>query len=197
MKWPIWNACVSDRKGLDSVPVVDSQLKTLIRLLAATADGDKNAFSRLYRLTSPKLYAIAIRILKTEGQAQECLQEAYLSVWRQAATYQEGKAAPMTWLVTIVRNRALDMLRRQRHELRREDIELDLLSAPPSGNTLDRMAIDKCLQELKADQRECLQLAYFEGLTHPELADRLSHPIGTIKTWIRRGLEQLRQCLEA
>ena len=197
MKWPIWNACVSDRKGLDSVPVVDSQLKTLIRLLAATADGDKNAFSRLYRLTSPKLYAIAIRILKTEGQAQECLQEAYLSVWRQAATYQEGKAAPMTWLVTIVRTRALDMFRRQRHELRREDIELDLLSAPPSGNTLDRMAIDKCLQELKADQRDCLQLAYFEGLTHPELADRLSHPIGTIKTWIRRGLEQLRQCLEA
>ncbi len=197
MKWPIWNACVIDRKGLDSVPVVDSQLKTLIRLLAATADGDKNAFSRLYRLTSPKLYAIAIRILKTEGQAQECLQEAYLSVWRQAATYQQGKAAPMTWLVTIVRNRALDMLRRQRHELRREEIELDLLSAPPSGETLDRMAIEKCLQELKTDQRACLQLAYFEGLTHPELADRLSHPIGTIKTWIRRGLEQLRQCLEA
>jgi RNA polymerase sigma-70 factor (ECF subfamily) len=179
------------------MPVINSQLKTLMRLLAATAEGDKNAFSRLYRLTSPKLYAIAIRILKTEGQAQECLQEAYLSVWRQAATYQAGKAAPMTWLVTIVRNRALDMLRRQRHELRQEEIELDLLSAPPSGETLDRMAIEKCLQELKTDQRACLQLAYFEGLTHPELADRLRHPIGTIKTWIRRGLEQLRQCLEA
>ncbi len=179
------------------MPVIDSQLKTLIRLLAATAEGDKNAFSRLYRITSPKLYAIAVRILKTEGQAQECLQEAYLSVWRQAATYQEGKAAPMTWLVTIVRNRALDMLRRQRHELRRDEIEVDMLSAPSSGSTVDRLAIEKCLQALRADQRECLQLAYFEGLTHPELADRLSHPIGTIKTWIRRGLEQLRQCLEA
>ncbi len=179
------------------MPVIDSQLKTLIRLLAATAAGDKNAFSRLYRLTSPKLYAIALRILKTEGQAQECLQEAYLSVWRQAATYQAGKAAPMTWLVTIVRNRALDILRRQRHELRREDIELDMLSAPPTGSKVDRLAIEKCLQALRADQRECLQLAYFEGLTHPELAERMHHPLGTIKTWIRRGLEQLRQCLEA
>jgi RNA polymerase sigma-70 factor (ECF subfamily) len=197
MKWPISSACESDLKGLDSVPVVDSQLKMLIRLLAATAEGDKNAFSRLYRLTSPKLYAIAVRILKTEGQAQECLQEAYLSVWRQAATYQQGKAAPMTWLVTIVRNRALDMLRRQRHDLRREEIEVDMLSAPPTANTIDRLAIEKCMRGLRADQRECLQLAYFEGLTHPELADRLSHPIGTIKTWIRRGLEQLRQCLEA
>jgi RNA polymerase sigma-70 factor (ECF subfamily) len=179
------------------IVVADSQLRILIRLLAATAEGDKNAFSRLYRLTSPKLYAIALRILKTEGQAQECLQEAYLSVWRQAATYQEGKAAPMTWLVTIVRNRALDMLRRQRHELRRDEVELDMLSAPQSDHTVDSLAIEKCLQVLREDQRECLQLAYYEGLTHPELADRLSHPIGTIKTWIRRGLEQLRQCLEA
>ena len=177
--------------------VADSQLRILIRLLAATAEGDKSAFSRLYRLTSPKLYAIALRILKTEGQAQECLQEAYLSVWRQAATYQEGKAAPMTWLVTIVRNRALDMLRRQRHEMRREEIELDMLGAPQSDNAVDNLAVEKCLQQLRADQRECLQLAYFEGLTHPELAEQLNHPIGTIKTWIRRGLEQLRQCLEA
>ena len=177
--------------------VTKSQLPTLIRLLAATAEGDKNAFSRLYRLTSPKLYAIALRILKVEGQAQDCLQEAYLSVWRQAATYQEGKAAPMTWLVTIVRNRALDMLRRQRHELRREDIELDMLTAPEPDPAMDRLAIEKCLQDLRADQRECVRLAYYEGLTHPELANRLSHPIGTIKTWIRRGLEQLRQCLEA
>ena len=177
--------------------VADSQSSIMIRLLAATAEGDKNAFSRLYRLTSPKLYAIALRILKTESQAQECLQEAYLSVWRQAATYQQGKAAPMTWLVTIVRNRALDLLRRQRHELRREDIELDMLNAPVPEDTVDSLAVEKCLRLLRSDQRECLQLAYFEGLTHPELADRLSHPIGTIKTWIRRGLEQLRQCLEA
>jgi RNA polymerase sigma-70 factor (ECF subfamily) len=184
----------TNQKGL--ILVADSQLRILIRLLAATAEGDKNAFSRLYRLTSPKLYAIALRILKTEGHAQECLQEAYLSVWRQAATYQQGKAAPMTWLVTIVRNRALDMLRRQRHELRREEVELDLLSDTPSEQ-VDSLAIEKCLQRLRADQRECVLLAYYEGLTHPELADRLSHPIGTIKTWIRRGLEQLRQCLEA
>lgn len=176
--------------------VAGNELDILIRLLAATAEGDKNAFSRLYRLTSPKLYAIALRILRIESQAQDCLQEAYLSVWRQAATYQIGKAAPMTWLVTIVRNRAFDMLRRQRHELNREEVELDMLSAPPAADAVDRLAIEKCLQLLRDDQRECLQLAYYEGLTHPELAERLCHPIGTIKTWIRRGLEQLRQCLE-
>ena len=177
--------------------VADSQTSILLHLLAATADGDKNAFSRLYRLTSPKLYAIALRILKTESHAQECLQDSYLSVWRQAATYQHGKAAPMTWLVTIVRNRALDLLRRQRHDLRREDLELDLLSTSANEDVVDNLAVEKCLRLLRSDQRECLQLAYYEGLTHPELAERLSHPIGTIKTWIRRGLEQLRQCLEA
>ena len=173
----------------------DSQIRILTDLLTATARGDHRACSRLYRLTSPKLYAVALRILKTEGPAQDCLQEAFLSVWRQAASYQRGKAAPMTWLVTIVRNRALDMLRRQRHDLLTEDIELDMLIAPDTAVPFDRMAIDKCLHTLKQDQRDCIVLAYYEGLTHPELAERLGRPVGTIKTWIRRGLEQLRQCL--
>ncbi|HID48298.1 MAG TPA: sigma-70 family RNA polymerase sigma factor [Chromatiales bacterium] len=175
----------------------DSQNRILTELLAATARGDKPAYSRLYRLTSPKLYAVALRILKTEGPAQDCLQEAFLSVWRQAAGYQRGKAAPMTWLVTIVRNRALDMLRRQRHELLVENVEMDLLIAPDTAVPFDRMAIDKCLHTLKQDQRDCIMLAYFAGLTHPELAERLDRPVGTIKTWIRRGLERLRQCLQA
>lgn len=175
----------------------NTQVRILTDLLADTAQGDKQAFSRLYRLTSPKLYAIALRILKIEGPAQDCLQEAYTSIWRQAASYQRGKSAPMTWLVTIVRNRALDMLRRQRHDLLTEDTELDMLAAPDTDVQTDRMAIEKCLKELKESQRNCLVLAYYEGLTHPELATKLETPIGTIKTWIRRGLEQLRQCLEA
>lgn len=175
----------------------DSQSRILDELLAATARGDRQAFSRLYRLTSPKLYAVALRILKTEGAAQDCLQETCLSVWRQAASYRRGKGAPMTWLVTIVRNRALDMLRRQRHELRAENVELDMLIAPDTAVSFDRMAIDKCLHTLKQDQRDCIVLAYYEGLTHPELAARLDRPVGTIKTWIRRGLERLRQCLQA
>jgi len=177
--------------------VAETQLEILIRLLAATAEGDKNAFSRLYRLTSPKLYAVALRILRIEGTAQDCLQEAFLSVWRQAGSYQRGKAAPMTWLVTIVRNRALDMLRRQHHDLLAEDVELDMLIAPDTAVPFDRMAIDTCMQTLKAGQRECIALAYYEGLTHPELANRLDRPVGTINTWIRRGLEQLRRCLQA
>lgn len=105
-----------------------------------------------------------MRILKTEGQAQECLQEAYLSVWRQAATYQQGKAAPMTWLVTIVRNRALDMLRRQRHEIRREDVEVEMLSAPPSGNTVDRLAIREMHARPENGPKRVSAIGLFRGI---------------------------------
>jgi len=174
----------------------DLQPRILADLLAATANGDKAAYSRFYRLTSPKLYAVALRILKQEALAQDCLQDAYLSVWRQAAAYQKGRAAPMTWLVTIVRNRAIDILRKQRHSSQSDDAELEMLAAPGCSDALiDRLALEKCLEALQPKQRHCLTLAYYEGLTHPELSQRLTTPIGTIKTWIRRGLEQIRQCL--
>ncbi len=176
----------------------DTRTTLLVELLAATADGDKTAFARLYRLTSPKLFAIALRILKQETRAQECLQESYLSVWRQAAIYQPGKASPMTWLVTITRNRAIDLLRKQRSQPITEGAEIETFCSPGNPVSLtDQMAMQKCLDELKEAQQDCIRLAYFEGLTHPELAERLKLPVGTIKTWIRRGLQQLRQCLES
>lgn len=172
----------------------DALNPTLQKLLSAIADGDRTAFARLYRLTSPKLYAVALRILKDEGRAQDCLQDTYLKIWQQAAAYQGGKAAVMTWLSVILRHRALDMLRR-RHETG-DAIDPESLAAIPAFDPVDRLALEKCLKTLGARQRECIELAYHEGLTHPELAARLALPLGTVKTWIRRSLEKLRQCLQ-
>ncbi len=180
--------------------------RRLTALLAASAKGDKTAFAQLYRLTSPNLYAAALRILKQEGQAQECLQDAYINVWRRADRYDAERAAPMTWLVSIVRNRALDLLRQRRPEVHMENqaqlensIEAGLEGRADTAMGEDTdfsRGLKHCLETLQARQRECLQLAYYEGLTHPELAARVHAPLGSVKTWIRRGLLQLRACLD-
>ena len=174
----------------------------VVELLGRTARGDDKAFARLYRLTAPKLYASALRILKYEDQAQECLQEAFLSIWRHAGRYRRDKAAPTTWMTTIVRNRALDMLRRVHpEESLREPAALELLlDADPEASKLpyddSGRLLEKCLEQLRDEQRFALELAYYEGLTHPELAAKLDVPLGTVKTWLRRGLERLRNCLK-
>ncbi len=181
-------------RGGETLPLFD--------LLARTALGDQGAFAELYRLTSPKLFAVAIRILKHEERAEECLQEAFVNIWRQAGTYNADKSAPMTWMTTVVRNRALDLLRQRRPEMQADDpqvienIEDNTVrtDAVAFGGESERLA--RCLDELKVEQRRCLLLAYYEGHTHPELAARLEVPVGTVKTWIRRGLQQLRQCLD-
>lgn len=175
----------------------DDLSTALIELLSATGRRDKLAFSRLYQLTSPKLYAVALRILREEAGAQDCLQEAFISVWRQAASYQPDRAAPMTWLTTIVRNRAIDYLRKQPQGVQNPEME----SMPSSTRgqvdmTIDRLAIMKCLAELNPEQRDCVLQAYYAGLTHPELAEHKQLPLGTVKTWIRRALDQLRRCLQ-
>lgn len=181
--------------------------RRLAELLSACASGDETAFARLYRLTSANLYSVALRILMQEEQAQECLQDAYINIWRRAGSYDAERAAPTTWLVSIVRNRALDLLRQRRPEVGVEDqsalensIEAGLEGRASAGMGEDTdfsRGLEHCLETLQSHQRECLQLAYYEGLTHPELASRLQAPLGSVKTWIRRGLLQLRECLDA
>ncbi|WP_373656169.1 sigma-70 family RNA polymerase sigma factor [Thiohalorhabdus methylotrophus] len=172
-------------------------------LLHACADGDRSALARLYRTAGPKLYGLALRILREESRAQECLQEAFIRIWEHAGSYREARGAPMTWMGIIVRRRALDMLRgpgRERLLADPEDLE-NLLDDPDrhggaEGYAKGREDLAKCLEELGEEQRKALHLAFFEGLTHPELAERLQQPLGTVKTWIRRALLQLRNCLE-
>jgi RNA polymerase sigma-70 factor, ECF subfamily len=175
----------------------------LAALLAASAKRDRTAFARLYEATSAKLYGVALRILRREDWAEEVLQECYVSIWGHAAEYRAGLAAPMTWMTSIVRNRCLDWLRRPRPEVSDEDGALveSAESENPGPLALlerakDAQALARCLKGLEAKQRQAIALAFYDGLSHAELAGHLRQPLGTVKTWVRRGLLRLKDCLE-
>ena len=166
--------------------------------------GDQRAYRRLYDATSPKLFAIALRILREESRAEDVLQDSFVNVWNSAAGYNAALSAPMTWMVTIVRNRALDYLRRtDRRAVELDgDLEAVLESNDPTpvdlaGGRQDAAALQICLKRLDGGQRQAIAFAYWQGLTHSELAVTLQVPIGTVKTWIRRGLEKMRRCLDS
>jgi RNA polymerase sigma-70 factor (ECF subfamily) len=178
----------------------NEQLK---QLLAACALNDRQAFAQLYELTSAKLNGVILRILGREAWAQDCLQEAYVKIWHKAGDYRPYVALPMTWMMTIARNQALDLLRRQRREFlsdepakAEQEMDLELLPVEKLQRDDAGRMLQRCLQQLQEQQRQIIALAYFRGLTHEELARQTGTPLGTIKTWIRRGLEQLRSCLE-
>ncbi|WP_245844964.1 sigma-70 family RNA polymerase sigma factor [Noviherbaspirillum humi] len=177
--------------------------------LHAIARQDRHAFAQLYAATAPKLFGYALRILSRREVAEEALQESFVNIWNSAAAYQAGMAAPMTWLTAIVRNKAFDLLRRADPALeldagQGDDGMLTMIEAmesadAPSGEALqfsrDAVALSRCLQRLEGLHRQAIALAYFHDLSHSEVATRLMLPIGTVKTWIRRGLERLRLCL--
>ena len=170
-------------------------------LLARTALGDRAAFGGLYQATAPKLFGVALRILRREDWAEEVLQESYVSVWRHAPEYQASRAAPMTWMTSIVRNRCLDWLRRPNPQPLDDEFLEGLESENPSPldeleRGRDTAALARCLRGLDAKQRQAIALAFFDGLSHAELAQHLREPLGTVKTWVRRGLARLRSCLE-
>ena len=177
--------------------------KSLTDLMAAVAQGDKDAFARLYALTSAKLFSLAIGILKRRDWAEDVLQDAYIRVWRSAQRFDPARGTPMSWMVTIVRNSAFTMLeRRGREQPSSGIVEIEeLASADPSpfeqaAQNAAARALLACMEELEDKQRQAIALAYYEGLTHAELAARLETPVGTIKSWIRRGLMRLKTCLE-
>ena len=176
----------------------------LASLLAACAQGDRAAFERLYRDTAPKLFGVAMRILRREDWAEDVLQECYVRIWDHARDYRPGLAAPMTWMTSIVRNRCLDWLRRPNFEVRDEEGELiEAVESDRPGPlaaleaSAGARALKKCLEALEAKQRQAIALAYFDGLSHSELASHLREPLGTVKTWVRRGLLRLKGCLDA
>ena len=179
----------------------------LADLLGRTALADQGAFADLYKLTSPHLYAVALRILREPAAAEEVLQESFVSVWHHAARYAAAKSQPQTWLTSIVRNRCLDRQRRRDLEtvtLTRNDegeTEIDLPADGPTAVELliagaEAHSVRTCVDALEGGQRQAIALAFFEGLTHSELAHHLGEPLGTVKSWVRRGLERLKDCLE-
>ena len=174
----------------------------LVALLAACARRDRVAFEQLYRQTSAKLFGVALRIVRKEELAEEVIQDCYIRIWNRAGDYREGIAAPMTWMASIVRNRSLDWLRRPNPEV--IDADGSLIEAVPGEGpeplaSLERVqdasALARCLGELEAKQRQAILLAFHDGLSHSELAKHLREPLGTVKTWVRRGLARLKTCL--
>jgi RNA polymerase sigma factor (sigma-70 family) len=164
------------------------------------------ALRELYDLTSTKLFGLAVRVTGNRDWAEDALQEAFLTVWRSAADYQGTLSPPLAWMGLIVRSRALDFLRRRTSERADAALELDeAISETVAGDAPNPMdtaqasesarALHACLAKLEARQREVLSLAYLRDLSHGELAEQLKLPLGTVKTWIRRGLEQLRGCM--
>jgi RNA polymerase sigma-70 factor (ECF subfamily) len=179
------------------------QSEVLGALLARCGLGDQRALAELYQSTAAKLFGVALRILRREDWAEEVLQESFVNIWSHAGLYAAAKSQPMTWMTSIVRNRALDWLRRPRHEETREDY--DLLAAgvhDDAAGPLEQLAqaaearaLAHCLGGLEGQQRQSIALAFQHGLSHSEIASHLKQPLGTVKTWIRRGLERLKGCL--
>lgn len=176
----------------------------LMEFLARTALRDQAAFEQLYRMTSPHLYAVALRILRESAAAEEVLQESFVNVWHHAGSYVAARSQPLTWLTSIVRNRCLDRLRKhdvdtvsiddEDHAMTiadRSPLPLDLLLSGAEAG-----AVRRCVEALDAGQKQAIALAFYQGLSHSELARHLEQPLGTVKSWIRRGLERLKVCLD-
>jgi RNA polymerase sigma-70 factor, ECF subfamily len=186
--------------------------QTLAVLMSRVALRDHAAFKQLYDLTVCCLLGITMRMLRDRSWAEEVVQEVYVSVWHTAPSYSPHKAQPITWLMAVARNKALDALRSSRADRehcvrptgRDDDDEADLLeSADACAGPLEQLeqAADTqqlrfCLQCLEPPQRQAIALAFYDGLTHAELALHMKQPLGTVKAWVRRGLDRIKRCLE-
>ncbi|WPB55986.1 RNA polymerase sigma factor [Xylophilus sp. GOD-11R] len=184
----------------------DQRLMDLMANIAAQDASSAGALKQLYDLTSSRMFGLALRVTGNREWAEDALQEAYLNIWRIAGDYRASISPPMAWMGVIVRSRSLDFLRRRNSERADSAVELDdYLQDTIAGEGNDPLdmaeasqqavALRQCLSRLEARQREVVSLAYLRELSHSELAEQLKLPLGTVKTWIRRGLTQLRDCL--
>lgn len=178
----------------------------LMALIDRVGRQDETALRLLYDRVSPKLFGLAMRVVRQRDWAEDVLQEAFMTIWRAAGDYRATLSPPMAWMGLIVRSRALDFLRRRkadRAQLTQEfdEVMADTLEsdAPNPADTADASeqawALHQCLAQLEGRQREVVSLAYLRDLSHSEMAAQLKLPLGTVKTWIRRGLEKLRVCM--
>ncbi|TMH36172.1 MAG: sigma-70 family RNA polymerase sigma factor [Betaproteobacteria bacterium] len=185
--------------------------RDLAQLLARAGTGDRAAFATLYERTSSHLFAVVLRICRDRGQAEDILQEVYVNVWRAAGGFDAAQSQPLTWLTSIARNRAIDSLRRAQTQPQLQtatnpddedsDVYDDMADEAPGPLELlsrasDARALSHCMQGLNAPQRQSLALAFYDGLSHAEVAEKMGQPLGTVKSWVRRALLSLKTCLE-
>ena len=196
----------------------DTDTRSLQALIAGAAQGDHACFADIYERTHTHLFGVAVRILGQGQAAEDVLQEAYVSIWKNAADYRsevDGQTIQaMTWLIAIVRNKALDAYRARARrkeselpnsgemgELDEEDTESSTAPAPSAMQLLEQatqaLHIEGCMNALDGSYRQSLALAYYQGLSHTEVAAQMGAPLGSVKAWIRRGLEKLKGCLAA
>ncbi len=173
----------------------------LVDLLGAVARGERSALAALYGRTSGKLFGICMRLMGNAQDAEDVLHDAYLTVWRNAGRFDPAKASPITWLAVLTRNKAIDRLRQRRGPAESVDRAAELADDGPSALDIiaqdeDRQRLTHCLEQLDERARNMIRSAFFSGDTYPELASREGVPLGTMKSWIRRGLINLRGCLE-
>lgn len=172
-------------------------------LLVAVASGDRAAFGELYQVTSRRLFPIVLRIVVQRDLAEDVLQDTYLTIWRKAEQYDENRGPAVGWMAAIARNRAIDRLRRD-NSRPREDVALDdfednvekLIADEPKENSGYSATIRKCVDGLQENHRKVILFGYYYGMTHEEMASHFDAPLGTIKSWVRRGLHQLKECCE-
>jgi len=175
----------------------------LAAALVRVASGDRASLRIVYQDTSAKLFGVVLRILNDRSEAEDVLQDVYMTVWRKAGTFDPAKASPITWLVAIARNRAIDRLRASGMRRRIEPIDAAgevSDPAPAAAEYLEEAQenerLKRCIDELEARQGAAIRAAFLDGATYEDLARRMNVPLGTMKSWIRRGLLKLRACLE-
>ena len=181
---------------------MEMQSADIADLIARTALRDRTAFRTLYQRTSAKLFGVGLRILKDRSEAEEALQEVYVKIWQRADRYVAGSYSPISWLVAVARNHALDTLRARKPASDDIDVALDIadMGPDPEQAALDkgeRSRIESCLAELEGDKAEAVRGAYLDGFSYDELAARHNVPLNTMRTWLRRSLLKLRECLTA
>lgn len=185
-------------QGAGQLPSSSAQVSELVLRVARH---DRVAFTELYHATAPKLLGTILRILQHRGWAEDVLQDVYISIWQKAGQFDPAKASPITWLVSIARNRAIDRLRSQPAGSRAAEGELEQVVSPePDGpSSLEaRQAneqLNHCLEQLEKEHRDMVRLAYLNGWSRDDLAAHFERPANTVKTWLRRALQQLKGCL--